>query len=102
MQQVFYKNRLIDNFSINVLVTTDIEQDIIHSTIYQELCLGIVTKQSLSEYLNVMQSLTQRGDQGIILGCTEIGLLVDKNHTKNTLYDTTIIYALAAVENPLK
>ena len=102
MQQGFYKNRLIDKFSIDVLVPTDIEQDIIHRVIYQELCLGIVNEKSRNEYIDIMQNLTQRGAQGIILGCTEIGLLVHKNHTTSRLYDTTLIHALAAVEQSLK
>ena len=69
---------------------------------YQELCLGIVDKKSRGEYLNIIQKLTQRGAQGIILGCTEIGLLVDQNDTTSTLYDTTFIHARAAVEESLK
>jgi aspartate racemase len=102
MQQGFYKDRLTDKFSINVLVPTDDEQEIIHSVIYQELCLGIVEDSSREQYLEIIQNLTKRGAQGIILGCTEIGLLVDKSHTKSTLYDTTAIHALAAVEKALK
>jgi aspartate racemase len=102
MQQGFYKNRLTDRFSIDVLVPTDDEQDIIHRVIYQELCLGIVEEKSRNQYLNIMQHLTQRGAQGIILGCTEIGLLVDEKHTTNKLYDTTLIHALAAIQESLK
>ena len=92
MQQSFYKDRLTDNFSINVLVPTDDEQEIIHRVIYQELCLGIVNDSSREQYVKIIQNLTQQGAQGIILGCTEIGLLVDKNHTKSKLYDTTFIF----------
>ena len=102
MQQGFYKDRLTDKFSINVLVPTDDEQEIIHSVIYQELCLGIVDDSSREQYVEIIQNLTQRGAQGIILGCTEIGLLVEKSHAKSTLYDTTVIHALAAVEKALK
>jgi aspartate racemase len=102
MQQSFYKNRLTDKFSIDVLVPTDIEQEIIHRVIYQELCLGIVNGKSRNQYLEIIHNLTQRGAQGIILGCTEIGLLVDKNDTSCKLYDTTIIHALAAVKESLK
>jgi aspartate racemase len=102
MQQSFYKNRLTDKFSIDVLVPTDIEQDIIHRVIYEELCMGIVAEKSRHQYLHIIQNLTQRGAQGIVLGCTEIGLLLDKNDTKSKLYDTTLIHALAAVEEALK
>jgi len=102
MQQDFYKNRLTNKFSIDVLVPTDTEQDIIHRVIYQELCLGIVDKQSRRQYLEIIQNLTHSGAQGIILGCTEIGLLIEKSHTKSRLYDTTYIHALAAIEQSLK
>ncbi|MFT4810613.1 MAG: aspartate racemase [Glaciecola sp.] len=102
MQQDFYKNRLTDKFAIDVLIPTDFEQEIIHQVIYQELCLGIVNKKSRSQYLHVIQNLMQRGAQGIILGCTEIGLLVHENDTTSKLYDTTRIHALAAVAESLK
>jgi aspartate racemase len=102
MQQSFYKNRLTDKFSIDVLIPTEIEQEIIHQVIYQELCLGIINDSSRNEYLNIIQNLTQRGAQGIILGCTEIGLLVGENDTASKLYDTTLIHALAAVKESLK
>lgn len=102
MQQAFYKHRLTNKFSIDVLVPTDAEQEIVHRVIYQELCLGIVDKQSRAQYLEIIQNLTQRGAQGIILGCTEIGLLIEKSHTKSTLYDTTFIHAQAAVAESLK
>jgi aspartate racemase len=102
MQHSFYKNRLIDKFSIDVLLPTDIEQDIIHRVIYEELCLGIVDQKSQAQYLQIIQNLTHRGAQGIILGCTEIGLLLNKNDTATKLYDTTIIHAQSAVEESLK
>ena len=102
MAQRFYKNRLIDKFSIDVLVPTDIEQDIIHNIIYQELCLGQVNDESRNQYLDIIQNLSLRGAQGIILGCTEIGLLVTKNHTLSRIYDTTRIHALSAVAESLK
>jgi aspartate racemase len=102
MQQSFYKNRLIDEFSIDVLLPTDFEQDIIHRVIYEELCLGIVDEKSRIQYLHIIQNLAQRGAQGIILGCTEIGLLMHKNDTTSKLYDTTRIHAQAAVAYSLK
>jgi aspartate racemase len=102
MQQGFYKDRLTDKFSIDVVVPTDAEQDIIHRVIYQELCLGIVDKQSREQYLAIIRNLTHRGAQGIILGCTEIGLLIENSHTKSKLYDTTFIHARVAVAESLK
>lgn len=85
-----------------MLVPTDDKQEIIYRVIYQALCLGIVDKQSRGQYLDIIQNLTPRDAQEIILGCTEISSLVDKSHTKNTLYDTTFIHTLAAVEKDLK
>ncbi|WP_339723768.1 aspartate/glutamate racemase family protein [uncultured Paraglaciecola sp.] len=102
MQQGFYKDRLANKFSIDVLVPTKQEQESIHRIIYQELCLGIVNQQSREQYLEIIQNLTLRGAQGIILGCTEIGLLIDKSHTESQLYDTTVIHAQAAVVESLK
>jgi len=102
MQQGFYKDRITDKFSIDVLVPTQNEQDIIHRVIYQELCLGLVDNRSREQYLEIVRNLTQRGAQGIILGCTEIGLLIEKSHTKSKLYDTTLIHAQAAVAESLK
>ena len=65
-----------------MLVPTDDKQEIIHRVTYQALCLGIVDKQSRGQYLDIIQNLTPRDAQEIILGCTEISLLVDKSHTK--------------------
>jgi aspartate racemase len=96
MQQGLYEDRLTDNLSIKVLVPTDDEQDIIHCVIYQELCLRIENNQSRLQYL------TQRGEQSIILSCAEVGSLVDKTHTKSTPFNTTFIYALAAIKKTLK
>lgn len=101
MQQTFFKDRLKNDFSVNVLVPTESEQNIIHNIIYQELCLGKVILTSREQYLVVINNLIQRGAQGIILGCTEIGLLVTKEHTCATLYDTTFIHAHAAVTKAL-
>lgn len=102
MQQDFYKDRLSNNFSIEVLVPTDDEQEVVHKVIYQELCLGVIKDQSRKQYLEIINNLSQRGAQGIILGCTEIGLLIKTSHTQSTLYDTTLIHAQAAVIESLK
>lgn len=102
MRQGLYEHRLTDNLSIKVLVPTDDKQDIIHCVIYQELCLRIVNNQSRLQYLGIIQYLTHRGAQSIILSCAGIGSLVDKTHTKSTPFNTTFIYALAAIEKILK
>ena len=70
--------------------------------IYQELCMGKVAASSREQYLEIINNLAKQGAQAVILGCTEIGLLVQQNHTSIPLYDTTIIHAAAAVSYSLK
>ncbi len=97
MQQDFYKARLIKQHAIDVLVPNKNEQDAIHRIIYDELCLGIVKNESKDKYLEIINRLRQRGAEAIILGCTEIALLVQQQDTQVPLYDTTQIHANAAV-----
>ncbi|MCA0458103.1 MAG: aspartate/glutamate racemase family protein [Chloroflexi bacterium] len=98
MEQDFYKGRLIDNFGLKVIMPDDADREIIHDVIYDELCLGDVRDTSRAEYLRIMNDLTARGAQGVILGCTEITLLVKPEHTSIRLYDTTLLHALSAVD----
>jgi aspartate racemase len=98
MEQDFYKGRLIDNFGLKVITPEDADRKIIHDVIYDELCLGDVRDTSRAEYLRIMDDLTARGAQGVILGCTEITLLVKPEHTSIRLYDTTLLHALSAVD----
>ncbi len=102
MEQDFYKGRLIDNFGLKVITPNDADRKIIHDVIYGELCLGDVRDNSRQEYLRIMDDLTARGAQGVILGCTEITLLVKPEHTSIRLYDTTLLHALSAVDWALK
>ncbi|BFM12352.1 aspartate/glutamate racemase family protein [Simiduia litorea] len=98
MAQDFYKQRLADNFPLKVTVPNASEQEIIHNIIYQELCKGIIADTSRSAYLTIMNRLQADGAQAIILGCTEIGLLVTREHTQIPLFDTTLIHSMAAVD----
>lgn len=98
MEQNFYKGRLIDNFNLNVITPNEADRQIIHEVIYDELCLGEVRDDSRGEYLRIMDDLMARGAQGVILGCTEITLLIKPEHTPIHLYDTTLLHALAAVD----
>jgi aspartate racemase len=102
MQHAFYKSRLQDSFAIDVMVPTVLEQDIIHQVIYDELCLGKTLDESRRQFVQIIESLHRKGAQGVILGCTEIALLVQQNHTRVRLFDTTQIHALAAVERALR
>ncbi len=97
MEQDFYKQRLIDKFGIEVLIPDDQQRSLVHDVIYQELCKGEINSSSRKEYLAIVDDLAQRGAQAVILGCTEIALLVEPQHTDVKLYDTTQIHANAAV-----
>ncbi|MDO6446830.1 aspartate/glutamate racemase family protein [Colwellia sp. 1_MG-2023] len=98
MEQDFYKNRLTENYGIKVLIPNEQDRVIIHDVIYQELCLGKVNAASKNEYLRIMKALSQQGAQAIILGCTEIGMLVEQSDIPIPLLDTTIIHANKAID----
>ncbi|GAB6262608.1 aspartate/glutamate racemase family protein [Photobacterium sp. R1] len=98
MAQDFYKGRLPEKFGIQVIVPDADEQDVIHDVIYNELCQGIISEQSKIQYLDIINQLHARGAEAVILGCTEISLLVQQSDTKVTLYDTTEIHANQGVE----
>ena len=97
MEQDFYKGRLAELFDIDVLTPIPDEQSLVHDVIYQELCQGIVNPDSKAKYLEIIENLHDRGAQAVILGCTEIALLVRQSDTKVPLYDTTEIHAKQAV-----
>lgn len=98
MEQDFYKGRLTDKFGIDVIVPDAIQRQEIHDVIYQELCQGIISDASRQAYLEIISSLGEQGAEAVILGCTEIALLVQQEDTDIRLYDTTSIHAQAAVE----
>ncbi len=95
MQQDFYKSKLIEA-GIEVIIPEDNDIELINSTIYNELCLGIISKKSKEEFIRIIHSLADRRAEGIILGCTEIGLLVEQKDTFVPLFDTTLIHATKA------
>ncbi|MCY4264447.1 MAG: aspartate/glutamate racemase family protein [Gammaproteobacteria bacterium] len=97
MEQDFYKQRLVDNFGFDVLVPESVERELIHEVIYEELCQGKITESSRKRYLEVIQNLGNRGAKAVILGCTEIALLVQQQHTDLPLFDTTTIHCEEAV-----
>jgi len=98
MEHDFYKGRLVEKFGLNVLTPDDAGRTIVHDIIYQELVLGIVREESRAAYQAVMNNLVSRGAQGIILGCTEIELLIKPEHSPVPTFDTTHLHALAAVD----
>jgi aspartate racemase len=102
MEQEFYKGRLADKHGIQVLVPDKADRDLVHSVIYDELCMGKIDAASRNEYLRIIEALAGRGAGAIILGCTEIGSLVQQTHTEVPLFDTTVIHAQAAVDEALR
>ena len=97
MAQDFYKGRLIEQQGLTVIVPTEEDQQTIHRIIYEELCLGIIKEDSRQTYLAIMERMRGQGAEGIIEGCTEIVMLVQQQHIKIPLFDTTAIHAEAAV-----
>jgi aspartate racemase len=96
MEQAFYRERL-EQKGIAVVIPNDNERAVVHRIIYDELCQGIVNPESKAAYLDVVAALAARGAQAVILGCTEIGLLIQASDTQVALYDTTDIHANQAV-----
>ncbi len=101
MEQDFYKKRLHENHGIEVLTPEEADRQVMHDIIYKELCLGIINDESRELVLKIIDSLRKQGAECIILGCTEIPLLVKQKHTEVPLYDTTAIHAGAAVNYAL-
>ncbi len=97
MEHAFYKGRLNEKFGLEVLVPPPAERQQVHDIIYQELCLGRVEASSREVYLQIIERLGAAGAEAVILGCTEIGMLVSQEDTDIKLYDTTAIHAQRAV-----
>ena len=102
MEQDFYKGRLKDQHGIDVIIPDDQDRAIIHKIIYDELVNGIIRDESRKQYRAIIAKLADQGAEGIILGCTEIMLLVGQDDSAVPLYDTTAIHALAAVDWALR
>lgn len=98
MEHDFYKGRLAEKYGLHVLVPDRKDRAIVHNVIYKELCLGTITESSKKEYLRIIKSLSGQGAEAIILGCTEIGMLVTPHDTHVTLCDTAEVHAAKAVE----
>lgn len=96
MEQDFYKARIASN-GINVLIPNDKDREVINKVIYEELCLGKIQESSKEYYKKVIKRLIKDGAEGIILGCTEIGLLIKQTDSEVPLFDTTTIHAVEAV-----
>lgn len=101
MEQDFYKSRIEGN-GIRVLVPHDTEREMINKVIYEELCLGNIKQSSKDYYKEVIKNLVANGAEGIILGCTEIGLLVKQEDSEVPLFDTTEIHAIESINKALE
>lgn len=97
MEQDFYKGRLVEKHGLEVLVPDEDDRRQVHDVIYNELCLGTINPQSKGAYIDIIDRLAQKGAQAVILGCTEIGLLIGQDDTAMPLYDTAKIHAAEAV-----
>jgi aspartate racemase len=101
MEGDFYRRRLVDDYGLKVLIPDVDGRKVVHDVIYNELVMGRVNLQSKEAYLRVISDLERRGAQGVILGCTEIGLLVGQDDVDVLVFDTTRIHATATVEYAL-
>ncbi len=97
MSDEFYKGRMQQKFGLDILVPDESDQAQVHRIIYEELCLGKIDAASRELYLQVIDRLRARGAEAVILGCTEITLLIDQPHTTMPFFDTTALHAAAAV-----
>jgi aspartate racemase len=98
MEQDFYRGRLRERFGVEAIVPEEADRRLVHRVIYQELCQGLVRPESKAEYLRVMGELAERGAEAIVLGCTEIMLLVGQADTALPVFDSTALHAAAAVD----
>jgi aspartate racemase len=102
MEADFYRKRLAGKFGLDVLVPDEEERRFIHAVIYEQLCLADIRRDSKERFVEIIEGLSHRGAEGVILGCTEIPLLVKQADVKLPLFDTTRIHAEAAVDYALK
>jgi aspartate racemase len=102
MEQDFYKGRLAQEHGIEVVIPNQDERELIHSIIYHELVLGKILKSSREAFVKIIEHMRTLGAEGIVLGCTEIPLLISQKDSMVPIFDTTQLHAAAAVEFSLK
>ena len=98
MEQPFMRERLANEHGLKVLVPDEADRAEVHRIIYEELCTGVVNADSRKTYQRIIETLAQRGAQAIVLGCTEITLLIQQHHSELPVIDTTSLHSLAAVD----
>jgi len=102
MEEDFYRGRLQEKYGLEVIVPPDTDRTTIDEIIYHELCVGIIKQASRERFQEVIKGLVSRGADGVILGCTEIPLLISQEDVDVPLFDTTTIHSRAAVEWAIK
>ncbi len=102
MEQDFYKKRINENYGIDVIIPKQEERNIVHEVIYKELISGIINESSKVKFQKIIENLKSRGAEGVILGCTEIPLLIKEKDSVIPVFDTTMLHASQAVELALK
>ncbi|OBY92932.1 MULTISPECIES: aspartate/glutamate racemase family protein [Pseudomonas] len=101
MEQAFYKDRLAERFGLKVLTPDEADRQVVHRIIYEELCLGQIRDESREAYRRIIAALVEQGAEAVILGCTEISLLVGPADASVPLFDTTALHALQAADAAL-
>ena len=102
MEEDFYRGRLVERHGLDVIVPDPAERETVHRVIYDELCLGKVEERSRRAYRDIIAHLVERGAEGVILGCTEIAMLVSPADSPVPLFDTTQLHAVSAVDFALQ
>lgn len=102
MEETFYRERLEGKFGIKVLIPGAEDREFVNSVIFNELCLGLIKDDSREKFREIIGKLVSKGAEGIVLGCTEIPLLIGQEDAEVPVFDTTKIHALAAVELALE
>lgn len=101
MEQAFYKGRLAERHGVEALVPDEAGRDLVHRVIYEELCLGVVREESRTAYLGVVEGLRREGADGVILGCTEVGMLIGPGDVDLPVLDTTRLHVEAVMDAAL-
>jgi len=102
MEDGFYTGRLSEKYGLEVLIPDKLDREVVHNVIYNELCLGKTRRASKEKFKTIISRLEKRGARGIILGCTEIPLLIKQEDLKIPVFDTTRIHAKAGVDFALQ
>jgi aspartate racemase len=101
MEQDFMKGLLISKYGLEIITPAEADRNLVHNVIYEELCLGAIREDSRKTILRIIENMQKNGAEGIILGCTELPLLIKAEHTGLPLFDTTLIHARRAVVEAL-